>query len=384
LQVKHHLHTNATLQIHKGNSSIWSSPWTANWETIHDHLLFPVTNSPLPATVADLWMQGTTTWNNQLLSTTFDPPQVQAITSLPVIQSQQEDILRWSPAANGNCSSKAAYSYLANLQTHTLLSQGTRNISPQANSILQKVWKAKTIPPFLKTFVWRLIRRALATAERAGRFSTHIDQHCTYCGAIKNDVHLFFLCDLPAQVWTSTAFSLPIYSLDPHEDGVQIALSLLIPPNSSKSYISKFLFTSWYIWKAHNDNRFHRKIWTSFQVQKTAQAHQQNHLSALQEISQPHQHHSQPLNSDPSPSTNLFCRDTTVLRIPQPMVVPPSAITSYVDASTNPDNGQPSPRRVGLGIFIVNLQVQRPTTSISELLCRRLIVSSLLRLRQLL
>jgi hypothetical protein len=80
----------------------------------------------------------------------------------------------------------------------------------------------------------------------------------------------------------------------------------------------------------------------------------------------------------------LFCRDTTVLRIPQPMVVPPSAITSYVDASTNPDNGQPSPRRVGLGIFIVNLQVQRPTTSISELLCRRLIVSSLLRLRQLL
>jgi hypothetical protein len=128
---------------------------------------------------------------------------------------------------------------------HTLPSQGTRNISPQANSILQKVWKAKTIHPFLKTFVWRLIRRALATAERASRFSTHIDQHCSYCGAIENDVHLFFLCDLPTQVWTSTAFSLPIYSLDPHEDGVQIALPLLIPPNSSESYISKFLFTSW-------------------------------------------------------------------------------------------------------------------------------------------
>jgi hypothetical protein len=29
LQVKHHLHTNTTLQIHKGNSFIWSSPWTA-------------------------------------------------------------------------------------------------------------------------------------------------------------------------------------------------------------------------------------------------------------------------------------------------------------------------------------------------------------------
>jgi hypothetical protein len=54
----------------------------------------------------------------------------------------------------------------------------------------------------------------------------------------------------------------------------------------------------------------------------------------------------------------LFCRDTTVLGIPQPMTTPNSAITSYVDASTNPDNGQPSPRRAGLGIFIVNLRVQ--------------------------
>jgi putative N-acetylmannosamine-6-phosphate epimerase len=45
------------------------------------------------------------------------------------------------------------------------------------------------------------------------------------------------------------------------------------------------------------------------------------------------------------------------------MVTPHSAITWYVDASTNPVNGQPSPRRAGLGIFIVNLQVQ-PTNYI--------------------
>jgi hypothetical protein len=94
--------------------------------------------------------------------------------------------------------------YLANLQAHSLPTQGIRNISIEANSILQKVWKAKSIPPFLKTFAWCLIRRALATAERAGRYSTHIDQNCTLCGEIDNDVHLFFLCDLPMQVWTSS------------------------------------------------------------------------------------------------------------------------------------------------------------------------------------
>jgi hypothetical protein len=54
LQVKHHLHSNATLQIHAGNSSIWSSPWTNIWNDIHDHLLLPVTNSPLPSPISDL------------------------------------------------------------------------------------------------------------------------------------------------------------------------------------------------------------------------------------------------------------------------------------------------------------------------------------------
>jgi hypothetical protein len=79
LRVKHHLHSNATLQIHAGNFSIWSSPWANIWNDIHDHLLLPVTNSPLPSTISDLWLQETKQWNQQLLSTTFTPEAVQAI-----------------------------------------------------------------------------------------------------------------------------------------------------------------------------------------------------------------------------------------------------------------------------------------------------------------
>jgi hypothetical protein len=59
LQVKYHLHSNTILQIHAGNSSIWSSPWTNIWTHIHEHLILPITNSPLPTTVSDLWVQGT-------------------------------------------------------------------------------------------------------------------------------------------------------------------------------------------------------------------------------------------------------------------------------------------------------------------------------------
>ena len=63
-------------------------------------------------------------------------------------------------------------------------------IGDDANKILQRVWKSKSLPPLLKTFAWRLIK--VATSEREGRYSVHIDKHCSYCGAIETDQHLFF------------------------------------------------------------------------------------------------------------------------------------------------------------------------------------------------
>ena len=153
--------------------------------------------------------------------------------------------------------------------------------SHNANLILQNVWKSKVIPPLLKTFAWRLIRRALATGERAGGYSTNIDKHCSYCGQIENDVHLFFKCHLPSQVWAASTPPLPTHSISEQEDGVQTALPLLISPTPSDDTLCNTLFTLWYLWKARNDNRFQRKTWTSFQVRKAAQAHMHNYAQAF-------------------------------------------------------------------------------------------------------
>jgi hypothetical protein len=49
------------------------------------------------------------------------------------------------------------------------------------------MWKIKELSPLIKAFTWRLIRRALATGERAARYSTHIGKHCATCGAIEDD-----------------------------------------------------------------------------------------------------------------------------------------------------------------------------------------------------
>jgi hypothetical protein len=67
----------------------------SSWSTIHDHILLPVTNTPLSAKISDLWLQGTTDWNQELLSTTFSHHVVQQIINTPIVQSPQNDILRW-------------------------------------------------------------------------------------------------------------------------------------------------------------------------------------------------------------------------------------------------------------------------------------------------
>ena len=54
LQVKQELSKSVQLQLHQGNSSIWSAPWCDIWKSIHDHLLIPVTTLPLPCTVNQL------------------------------------------------------------------------------------------------------------------------------------------------------------------------------------------------------------------------------------------------------------------------------------------------------------------------------------------
>jgi hypothetical protein len=85
-------------------------------------------------------------------------------------------------------------------ETIQLPQQGSRSLTQHAKLILQKVWRSKELPPLIKTFTWRLIRRALATGERAARYSSHIDQFCSIGGAIEDDAHLFFHCQLPRVV----------------------------------------------------------------------------------------------------------------------------------------------------------------------------------------
>jgi hypothetical protein len=107
-----------------------------------------------------------------------------------------------------------------------------------------------------QAFVWRLVRLALAIAERAGKYSAHINQQCAYYGLIENDFHLFFHCDLPRAVWLTANPPLAIDSIPNEDDGIQLTLPRQITSTPIDEILCKTIFTMWYIWKARNDNKF--------------------------------------------------------------------------------------------------------------------------------
>ena len=132
-------------------------------------------------------------------------------------------------------------------------------------NILMHAWKNANLPPRVKTFAWRLIRRALASGSRASRLSSHIKKECSQCGLPETDVHLFFHCQFARAVWFAAPLGFRTDNFDHAVYPSNIIQSLLASAHSEVSVHSVFAILCM-LWKARNDLLFNRKSWSVLQV----------------------------------------------------------------------------------------------------------------------
>jgi hypothetical protein len=196
---------------------------------------------------------------------------------------------------------------------------------------------------------------------------------------VENDFHLFFHCNLPRAVWFTSNPSIRVDTLAPEDDGVQYTLSTLISANTTNEILCRILITLWYLWKARNDNRFHRKNWTPWQVHHAILAYITAQHQALQEAitntnvpahdmtQRPNMNcqftaHAQAANLDHTTDGTHYMNAGTMVQqmdrftLQVPALLP--ATRCFVDASTTPDHPSHSTRKAGIGILFVNTQVQ--------------------------
>jgi ribonuclease HI len=152
-------------------------------------------------------------------------------------------------------------------------------------------------------------------------------------------IHIcFFLCNLPHHVWAHYALPPFTHLIDPHLDGIQRILPHFLFLNATEQNMTQILLILCYIWKARNDQRFQRKVWTFLQALHAAQSHLEINSQAWGNDA----HNTISSLLPTSPPTHF------------------QGYRCYVDAATTPDSNNYSPNFAGLGIFIVNTNANPP------------------------
>jgi hypothetical protein len=203
-------------QIFDGGSSIWSTPWFSEWETIYDNLIIQPAPFVYPAVVKDLWQPNHKAWNVELIHSLFSPPTANAIIQTPIINSDGQDTLVWKLTPGGQFTSKSAYKHcFANL--------------------------------------------ALPTGKRASRFSKHIKSECSRCGSMEDEMHILFLCPFSKAAWFSHPWYLRTeYLATLHNNLADMIQALLSSGHLQINLASLYTFL-WCLWKARNDCLFNRQ-----------------------------------------------------------------------------------------------------------------------------
>lgn len=249
------------MQIAKGNSSIWNNPWCKDWDNIYDHLK-PNLNGPCPSIISDLWKPNSKVWDEDKISAYFDDTFKNNVLNIPVINADIDDTMCWIHTPSAICTTKSAYkTFMQEIQDSAM---NHRSLATnQEIAILNQVWKNRILAPRVKTFAWRLIRRALASRLRASRFSKHIKKECCRCGCVESDMHFFFLCSFSRSVWFKLGFKSDTLDHNLYPSDV---INLILSSNHPVLNLEFVFTTLWNIWKARSDLLFKKKTWSPMQV----------------------------------------------------------------------------------------------------------------------
>jgi hypothetical protein len=314
-----------------GSTSLWNSPWCPAWKHIYDDLVIQTSGFTYPATPKDLWISSQKVWNDTL----FLPRTALIIKNTTILPSDCTDTLCWKLTPNGKCNTKSAYK--ACLQVlHEAGEPAPAPVCNEVKTILKQVWKTQDMIPRVKTFISRILTKAIPMGDRASRYSKHIEKLCCRCGLPESDVHLFFLC--PKAAWFLSPWFLQSESLLATSNSIAQVISLLTMnhPESNLNFIVTFL---WCLWKARNDSLFGRKNSNPEQIAMRAKALLQD-LEASSMIPPPQ------VSCRPTDPSCARSRDTVsdYLHVAGPKL--------YVDAAwkTRPNQNM---AKAGLGVYLV-------------------------------
>jgi hypothetical protein len=134
-----------------------------------------------------------------------------------------------------------------------------REVNPATVQLLKAIWQNKQVTPRVQAFGWRLLRKAMPTGARAGKYTKHISKLCSRCGMEENDLHLFFTCNFARAAWFTHPWYIRINALTLNTSSITDLILKLLNMNHPNATLENVLTFMWYLWKSRNDNLFNEK-----------------------------------------------------------------------------------------------------------------------------
>nr|DAD25053.1 TPA_asm: hypothetical protein HUJ06_026517 [Nelumbo nucifera] len=193
--------------------------------------------------VSDLWIPGHKEWDVEMIHELFGPRDASAILNIPLSYSSQEDQLIWHFSPNGVYSVKSGYRVARDL--NTTISQAV------ISGGWDKLWKL-SIPPKVKSFVWRVCRECLPYKDQLARCGIQLDTSCHLCNTnVESLSHVLLSCSYAQACWSKVGISVNVSN---HASFADCLLEFLAETDYDKS--GRACMVLWSIWSQRNS-----KLW---------------------------------------------------------------------------------------------------------------------------
>uniref|UniRef100_A0ACD5UP38 Uncharacterized protein n=1 Tax=Avena sativa TaxID=4498 RepID=A0ACD5UP38_AVESA len=181
----------------------WEDPWIPAGDTRRPRTL---RGKAIFTKVADLINPITGGWDEQLVQDHFDPAGAQAILSISICDSM-DDNLAWHFDPKEVFSVKSAYKLGVMLRDRMKGREAACSRESTQDSVVKfnwkKIWDLRA-PNKLKMFVWRLAHNSLVSRMKIMRMGVDLDTACPLCHRLNEDGgHIFLKCKMAKACWNS-------------------------------------------------------------------------------------------------------------------------------------------------------------------------------------
>lgn len=175
-----------------------TNPWNENWLPREGSLRPVACLAPdPPERVSDL-ISLDATWDMSKLEKWFLPMDIEAIHSIPICTRRQTDFWAWQFDRSGLFTVRSAYKMLVSTKFTReawLDGRATGSNQKKAEKQWSSIWKT-AVPSKIRTFVWRLAKHSIPTADVLHSRNMSTTDVCAICGQQDSCRHSLIDCNM--------------------------------------------------------------------------------------------------------------------------------------------------------------------------------------------